>query len=135
MNKTPEELGTERSDWEFTRQGVYDRWWLDPEHNYLPVRVDCFLPRTEEYIQMRTEVSKFKLVAPNTWFPVVGTITQYGPVGKYDDKSPPESWLPIHRTTLEVTRVEVGKSFSDEDFKPLPDEDIRDETTATKPAP
>jgi len=61
--------GLKPDDWKFAKKRTMDRWWLDPDHGYLPVRVDFFDLKVGKYVAVRAEVQRFQLIAPDTWIP------------------------------------------------------------------
>ncbi len=121
-----------KDDWVFRNKRLLDRWWLDPGHGYLPVRVEANAPG-DGVLLFATDVLKYKEVAPKTWFPVLGTITGFTALGKESDYkiNRLQGVVPSYRITIEVTKVSIGKSFGKDEFRPGPNDRVRQE----KPKP
>ena len=85
---------------------------------------------------MQTEVLQFELVAPNTWFPVLGTLTNFNTLGTFPSDKDRRNHLfdtqvPDRRTTIQVTKISIGKSFTKDEFEPGPNDVIQEPKKAT----
>jgi|ERR1035437_5961212 hypothetical protein len=70
--------------------GQYVRVWLDPEHDYMPQKVELYM-RTESHhtsdgpiaLTKRMQVDEFKQVEATIWVPTKGSSVLIAPAGEY----------------------------------------------------
>lgn len=123
---------------DFKKHAISERWWLDPDKNFMPVRIDLFdlSDPLNQRVGSRCDVLLYKQIAPKVWFPMLGTKTYFDTVGEFSDDeecvnkrhATPE--VPGTRMTLRVITITPQAKFSKDEFAISKEEERRAEQNA-----